>query len=111
VKQSAFTRRIRGKDHESTVHTVEAITTSGVKLGAVYVGLCDADGKSSRVLFEPEEARRIANAVRVCRECDGRGWHVGECHPQEECGACFGTGEGLSRAVADYIIALEKRCP
>lgn len=23
-----------------------------------------------------------------CRHCEGRGWNVGECHPQEVCGAC-----------------------
>ena len=28
-----------------------------------------------------------------CPECNGRGWHVGECHPREECGACYGTGK------------------
>lgn len=27
-----------------------------------------------------------------CTECKGRGWHVGDCHPQESCGACAGTG-------------------
>ena len=27
-----------------------------------------------------------------CECCAGRGWHVGECHPQEECGRCSGTG-------------------
>lgn len=27
-----------------------------------------------------------------CTACDGRGWHVGECHPQETCGACDGLG-------------------
>jgi hypothetical protein len=24
----------------------------------------------------------------ACTECKGRGWHVGECHPREACGAC-----------------------
>lgn len=28
----------------------------------------------------------------ICRACKGRGWHVGECHPQETCGACDGEG-------------------
>ncbi len=27
-----------------------------------------------------------------CEECKGRGWHIGDCHPREECGACKGTG-------------------
>jgi hypothetical protein len=27
-----------------------------------------------------------------CSECAGRGWHVGECHPREECAACEGLG-------------------
>lgn len=27
-----------------------------------------------------------------CTECDGRGWHVGECHPRETCGVCMGLG-------------------
>ena len=27
-----------------------------------------------------------------CPSCKGRGWHIGECHPQEACGACVGTG-------------------
>lgn len=32
-------------------------------------------------------------ACRVrCAECDGRGWHIGECYPREECGGCGGTG-------------------
>ena len=28
-----------------------------------------------------------------CPECKGRGWHVGDCHPREVCGACDGTGK------------------
>lgn len=28
-----------------------------------------------------------------CRECRGRGWHIGECHPRETCGVCDGTGK------------------
>jgi hypothetical protein len=27
-----------------------------------------------------------------CRECRGHGWNVGECHPREECGWCWGKG-------------------
>lgn len=27
-----------------------------------------------------------------CPDCKGRGWHVGECHPQEVCGTCGGNG-------------------
>lgn len=30
--------------------------------------------------------------MTACAECKGRGWHIGECHPQEECGACLATG-------------------
>jgi hypothetical protein len=32
------------------------------------------------------------SAFRECLDCAGRGWHVGECHPQEVCGACDGKG-------------------
>lgn len=32
-------------------------------------------------------------ACRVkCTECNGRGWHIGDCHPWETCGVCDGTG-------------------
>jgi hypothetical protein len=31
-----------------------------------------------------------ANGTTPCPECLGRGWHVGECHPQETCGTCLG---------------------
>ncbi len=27
-----------------------------------------------------------------CPECGGLGWNVGECHPQETCGICGGSG-------------------
>jgi hypothetical protein len=29
-----------------------------------------------------------------CLSCKGRGWHHGDCHPREVCGACDGTGYG-----------------
>ena len=28
----------------------------------------------------------------MCPECNGRGWHPGDCHPMETCGVCGGTG-------------------
>lgn len=39
-----------------------------------------------------------------CAECKGRGWHVGECHPREECGACLATGLAHPQA---HIIELK----
>ena len=30
--------------------------------------------------------------VGPCSECNGRGWHIGECHPREQCGACGAKG-------------------
>jgi len=37
-----------------------------------------------------------------CQSCKGRGWHIGECHPREACGACVGTGyEHPELAVGD----------
>lgn len=32
------------------------------------------------------------STFKKCSDCEGRGWHVGECHPQEVCGACDGKG-------------------
>lgn len=36
--------------------------------------------------------REMADEMK-CPECRGRGWNVGECHPQETCGACDGAGK------------------
>jgi len=33
----------------------------------------------------PDDAKR-------CPDCGGRGWYIGECHPQEKCDSCNGTG-------------------
>lgn len=30
-----------------------------------------------------------------CEVCGGKGWHIGECHPREECATCSGTGRAL----------------
>lgn len=38
----------------------------------------------------------MAGEPTKCLECRGRGWHVGECHPRETCGAC--SGEGVIRS-------------
>jgi hypothetical protein len=36
-----------------------------------------------------------------CPECEGRGWHIGECHPRETCGIC--NGSGLVLKVGDTV--------
>jgi hypothetical protein len=38
-----------------------------------------------------------------CRECNGRGWNVGECHPREECGICEGAGYIVPRRCTGTI--------
>lgn len=37
--------------------------------------------------------RRELSDEMKCPECRGRGWHVGDCHPQETCGVCDGAGK------------------
>lgn len=55
-----------------------------------YVTLIEHWGSDERVI----EAARMSTQKGFqgwggkCTECNGRGWHVGECHPQEPCGAC-----------------------
>lgn len=68
------------------------------KLAALYEygalqASTDPVGFLGRVCEELEELR--AARTMKCRECRGRGWHVGECHPQETCGVCDGSGAVL----------------
>lgn len=47
----------------------------------------------------------------ICRACNGRGWHVGECHPREECGACKGSGGTDDHQLAERLArCLETAC-
>lgn len=34
----------------------------------------------------------VAGCLGPCAECGGKGWHIGDCHPRETCGACNGAG-------------------
>ncbi len=43
-------------------------------------------------LAKREHARIAAPSKPKCKDCDGRGWNVGECHPREVCDGCSGTG-------------------
>ena len=45
-----------------------------------------------------------------CNECKGRGWHIGECHPREECGACAGTGNVLSDGALRWFLIAFAPC-
>ncbi len=56
-----------------------------------------------------EEASYVLTLLETdkrCPDCSGRGWHVGECRPQETCGTCNGTGQYLKHR--DQFDALKK---
>jgi len=59
-----------------------------------YVQLIESWGSDERII----EAARMStgkgflgwgHAVE-CKECNGKGWHHGDCHPRETCGVCNG---------------------
>lgn len=52
------------------------------------------DFKVTERILKKQQAKVHAgiSKIQVCAECKGRGWHVGECHPQETCGCCEGRG-------------------
>lgn len=61
--------------------------TPEMRDGKPYCPGCDGGCELCRAA-PPQEAKPRG----VCTYCAGRGWHVGECHPQETCGGCNGTG-------------------
>lgn len=63
----------------------------------------------SKLTFDGAEVRTVEARVLLidalyedigkCPDCAGRGWYVGECHPQEKCGSCNGTGVAKHDAI------------
>lgn len=74
--------------------------------GGTYGGTCTRVDtvESMQRHFEQVNAPAVETAPEahvVCPTCEGRGWCVGECHPQEKCGRCDGAGTvPCSRVVA-----------
>lgn len=72
--------------------------------GGTYGGTCTRSDtvESMQQHFEQVNAVEAATVATVadepqiahviCTSCEGRGWCVGECHPQEVCGGCGGRG-------------------
>lgn len=53
------------------------------------------DGRRTAMVFAVDEVLALplpCQETVACPDCKGRGWHIGECHPQEECGTCLGSG-------------------
>ncbi len=51
--------------------------------------------RNKRSFCEREKGHPVdewTTCAAACKDCRGRGWYVGECHPQEKCGSCNGTG-------------------
>ena len=69
----------------------ERIRSRLVAVGAIEVTARELGAHMARIRVELE-AGRWSIPGSACPMCRGRGWFVGECHPQEECGTCAGTG-------------------
>lgn len=52
-------------------------------------------------------SREVADdAGPPCKDCNGRGWHRGDCHPRETCGTCLGSGRSQWPALLATVAAL-----
>lgn len=88
--------------YDSAEDALARAATTSAAVAAAYAAcaaVCREAGCICYALAAGDGAARFTN----CPECNGKGWHYGDCHPRETCGIC--NGEGAVVEVHD------PRCP